>query len=316
MSRSTTLLRSRTLLLACAGALVCGPAAAQPAPTAADRKAKIATARQYVEAGRAALEKLNNHDAAVQWFQLAYDLVPEPVLLYNMANAHRLAGHDRQALELYERYLAAEPDGQAAGDAKRWVAPLRATVAADDARRAEEARAAEEIARVAREAEEARQREAAVLAEKARRYDEAEAEKARRRKEAGDRARANLAPRRALVDRERQQAAERRRLDRYHRVGIGTGVAGVVSLGVGIYFGVRASRLATELQTVYDPRVFADGQFAERVQVRALVAGGALVLAGSGLLYYERRARRRTASLTITPTDEADGAAVTLVGSW
>lgn len=69
-------------------------ALAQPAP-AAD---KTKVAKQYVDAGLAA-QSTGDYDTALTMYAKAYELVPHPVLLFNMAQAHRLAGHLAHGLE-------------------------------------------------------------------------------------------------------------------------------------------------------------------------------------------------------------------------
>jgi iron complex outermembrane receptor protein len=106
----------RTLLLgAIAMTLTPVRALAQPAPAPAPAPAvdKTKTAKQYVDAGLAA-QKSGDYDTALIFYSKAYALVPHPVLLFDMAQAHRLAGHIEQALALYAKYLAAVPNGSEA----------------------------------------------------------------------------------------------------------------------------------------------------------------------------------------------------------
>src|ERR1041384_2466762 len=99
----------RTLLLgAIATAWIPSVAQAQPAPTSAAEKTQAA--KQYVDAGLAA-QNAGDYDAALGFYQKAYALVPHPVLLFDMAQAQRLAGRIEQALALYARYLDADPNG-------------------------------------------------------------------------------------------------------------------------------------------------------------------------------------------------------------
>src|SRR5215213_8836484 len=85
--------------------------AASPAPAVSPAKRKAAKA--YVDAGLAAQEQ-RDFDGAVQLYQKAYDLVPHPALLFNMGQAHRLAGRRDDALDMYRRYLAEVPTGDLA----------------------------------------------------------------------------------------------------------------------------------------------------------------------------------------------------------
>jgi tetratricopeptide (TPR) repeat protein len=55
-----------------------------------------------------------HYDAAVTLFERSYALSESPALLFNMAQAYRLAGpeHCAQALKLYQSYLQAEPKAE------------------------------------------------------------------------------------------------------------------------------------------------------------------------------------------------------------
>jgi hypothetical protein len=133
-------------------------------------------AKKAVAAGLEA-QSAGRYDEAIGFYRQAYDAVPHPELLFNLAQAYRLKGDPETALGMYQRYLAIEPKGRVAADARRWVAELEKSVAQrradaakadearkiDDARKAEEARRAEETRKVeeARRAEEARQSETA-----------------------------------------------------------------------------------------------------------------------------------------------------------
>ena len=48
---------------------------------------------------------LGHYDDAAQYFEKAFELTPEPALLYNAAQSHRLAGNKERALTLYQNYL-------------------------------------------------------------------------------------------------------------------------------------------------------------------------------------------------------------------
>ncbi len=125
---------------------------AQPAPSdAAKRKA----ARAYVDAGLAA-QNAGDYDTAITFYVRAYKIEPHPLLLFNVAQAHRLARREDRAITFYRRFLATHPRGREAQLARDLLAEL-------EQRQAEEARQAE-----AREAAEASKAEAARQAEDAR----------------------------------------------------------------------------------------------------------------------------------------------------
>lgn len=94
---------------------------AQPAPGV---EGDASTAKEYVDRGIAA-QSAGDYGAAITYYETAYQLIPHPVLLFNMAQAHRLAGHADQALALYERYLVAAPDGEQAPIAREMVSQLK-----------------------------------------------------------------------------------------------------------------------------------------------------------------------------------------------
>jgi tetratricopeptide (TPR) repeat protein len=61
-------------------------------------------ARVYLDKATAAYA-LNRYSVAAENFEKAFELKPDPALLYNAAQSYRLAGNKERALELYESYL-------------------------------------------------------------------------------------------------------------------------------------------------------------------------------------------------------------------
>jgi hypothetical protein len=90
----------RGLLLALTVALVALPALLAGRAQAGDTEA----ARAYVEKATAAFA-LTHYGAAAENFEKAFELKPDPALLYNAAQSHRLAGNKERALALYKNYL-------------------------------------------------------------------------------------------------------------------------------------------------------------------------------------------------------------------
>ncbi len=60
-------------------------------------------ARVFLDRATAAYA-LNKYAVAAENFEKAFELKPDPALLYNAAQAYRLAGNKERALELYESY--------------------------------------------------------------------------------------------------------------------------------------------------------------------------------------------------------------------
>src|SRR6185369_136753 len=100
-------------------------ALAQPAPADAKAKDKQKVAKQYVDAGLAA-QNSGDYDTALIFYSKAYQLVPHPLLIFNMAQAHRLAGRTEKALTLYAKYLSEDPNGAQAQMARDLVAEIEA----------------------------------------------------------------------------------------------------------------------------------------------------------------------------------------------
>lgn len=112
----------RRLLCLLAASLL-GPGFARADPPAP--KSRVQEARSYVDAGLAA-QRSHDYDTAILLYRKAYELVPHPVLLFDMAQAHRLAGRVEQALALYRKYLRAAPNGREAATARELIAELEA----------------------------------------------------------------------------------------------------------------------------------------------------------------------------------------------
>ena len=80
---------------------------------------------RYKEAG--------DYERAASEYLAAYELVPHPVLFFNVGQVYRLAKQLDQALEYYQRYLEAEPGGRAADQARAYAEGLRRMIAERDA---------------------------------------------------------------------------------------------------------------------------------------------------------------------------------------
>jgi tetratricopeptide (TPR) repeat protein len=100
-----------------AAALVAGAIVTCPAPAAAQTPtpaSDAARAMQLNEAG-SELYASGKYAAALQAFQRAYSLLPEPNLLFNIAGCHERLGQRQQAIEYYRWFLgtaSANPEGR------------------------------------------------------------------------------------------------------------------------------------------------------------------------------------------------------------
>ena len=80
-------------------------------------------ARQAYDQATAAFG-LGHYAEAAEKYETAFSLRPDPALLYNAAQAYRLAGNRSRALELYRNYLRLYPNRQNADEARNQVAAL------------------------------------------------------------------------------------------------------------------------------------------------------------------------------------------------
>ncbi|HWO24111.1 MAG TPA: tetratricopeptide repeat protein [Kofleriaceae bacterium] len=95
------------------------PSSQAPVSTDTDRRA----ARKLVDEGIAA-QSASHYDKAIELYQKAFALVPHPILLFNIAQAYRLASRSDQAMPFYERYLTLEPNGAQSTAARTILAGL------------------------------------------------------------------------------------------------------------------------------------------------------------------------------------------------
>jgi len=73
---------------------------------------------------------LGEYEAALDAFTAAYNLVPDPILLFNTAQCHRQLGHKLKALTLYKSYLRETENRTAnAEEVKRLVSSLEQELA-------------------------------------------------------------------------------------------------------------------------------------------------------------------------------------------
>src|SRR6266545_4482365 len=94
-----------------------------PAPGSAQSKTQAA--REATENGRRAYN-LSRWDEAVAQFEKAYQLSGDPALLFNLAQAHRQAGHANEAVRFYKTYLREQPNSPNREIAEKQLSELHA----------------------------------------------------------------------------------------------------------------------------------------------------------------------------------------------
>jgi hypothetical protein len=259
--------------------LVPATALAQPTAAAPDEAARRSQAKAYVDAGLAAHDR-GDYDAAIALYQKAYELVPHPALFFNMGQAHRLAGRSAAAIGMYRRYLAEVSTGQLADQARVWVATLEAQPPAPDSAGPDAGHPASGPARPT-----APPGPAAPGGSPSGTPDTTAAAATPSAGSAGSAASSLPPP-------PHPDEGHTLRLSGY-----AAGAAGIVALGVGGLYGLRARRLSDELSTPgapYDTGKFEDGQSAERMMIVFYGVGGALLAGGAILYVLGDRADRRS----------------------
>jgi tetratricopeptide (TPR) repeat protein len=94
---------------------------------------EVAEARTHYRNATRAYE-LGAYDEAIREYGEAYRLKDDPAILYNMAQAHRLAEHHAEALRLYRMYLIKVPDASNRSECLAKIEALQKLV--DDAKKA------------------------------------------------------------------------------------------------------------------------------------------------------------------------------------
>jgi tetratricopeptide (TPR) repeat protein len=95
-----------------------------------------ASAQSESEAAKAAFQEgkraynLGRWEEALAGFEKAYKLSGDTVLLFNVAQAHRMAGHLEEALVSYRAFLREQPRSPNRGLAESWIAAIEAKLRA------------------------------------------------------------------------------------------------------------------------------------------------------------------------------------------
>jgi tetratricopeptide (TPR) repeat protein len=94
------------------------------------------TARDHYIKGTRAYE-LGLYDEAIVEYVAAYKAKDDPALLFNLGQAHRLAGHPAEALRFYKTYLAKLPEAANRADVEWKIRELKELVERQKLRQAE-----------------------------------------------------------------------------------------------------------------------------------------------------------------------------------
>src|SRR5262245_55235328 len=76
---------------------------------------------------------VGNYEQAAAHYEAAFRLRPDAALLFNAAQAYRLAGKKQRAIEIYKNFLRIYRDAPQAAEAKRQIAALNKQIAEEPA---------------------------------------------------------------------------------------------------------------------------------------------------------------------------------------
>jgi tetratricopeptide (TPR) repeat protein len=91
------------------------------APAAAD--SNVEKGRSHFKQGKA-FQDGGSFERAAEQYKLAYAADPRPEMLFNIAQAYRLAKLKEQALDYFKQYLDKQPNGAGADEARKHVVTL------------------------------------------------------------------------------------------------------------------------------------------------------------------------------------------------
>jgi tetratricopeptide (TPR) repeat protein len=245
-------------------------------------------ARRHFERGEE-LYRDGRYGEAIDELYAAYEIAKLPPLLFNIAQAYRLAGDLEEAVGYYEEFLALAPDHPLASEAREKLALLRKL-------RDEDRALAQKVA-------DAGESEAGAGPDGS--------------SEAAGPYREPARPGAAVVDELGEDRGEDLRLG-----GVLLGVAGVAALAAGGYYGFRAHTISGELSRhdgAWTAELLAKQDQGRAAQQRMLFGAGAgalAVAAGAGLYLYGRSQGRARAGAAVGVAGAPDGFLVTLAGRW
>jgi tetratricopeptide (TPR) repeat protein len=87
----------------------------------------VATARKLFQSGTKHFD-LGEYEQALGDFKEAYRIKDDPVLLYNVAQCHRMLKHNEEALRAYRTFLSRSPDPQYRADVEQKIAALQEAI--------------------------------------------------------------------------------------------------------------------------------------------------------------------------------------------
>jgi tetratricopeptide repeat protein len=284
------------------------PRGAWAQPAAAPDKRQVA--KRYVAAGDAA-QKAGDYDTAIEMYEKAYKLVPHPVLIFDIAQAQRLAGRLDEALRQYRQYVAVVPSGPEAETARDCIADIEAKLAAG-AQPGHDTPGADGP-RTAGPAPAAGDATGAVTPVSGTTPSASAGEHPGGAPPAGGTGGdASVAPASGR-DAGTGDAAPGRTV---RILGLAAGGVGVATLAVGIGYGVHAHTLSGNVSHQYDPDKDRAGVRANQIAIAGMVSGGVLLATGVVLYWWGHAQDRSSEHAVVMPVISDHGAGLAIIGAW
>lgn len=92
-----------------------------------DASPDLQAARKFFQSGTKHFD-LGEYEAALSDFKEAYRIKDDPVLLYNIAQCHRMLHHNEEALRAYRTFLSRSPESSHRADVEQKVAALEEAI--------------------------------------------------------------------------------------------------------------------------------------------------------------------------------------------
>jgi tetratricopeptide (TPR) repeat protein len=261
---------------------------AEPAPHKTPSQKDLDAARKHFQGAEAAKARGEYQTAAVEYLA-AYELFEEPAFFYDTAEVYRLAGDEKDSLVYYTKYLELAPGGQGAPAARTAIDQLRRSIAAkeDEARRK-----ADDDAR--RKADQAARHDGEPRAKPVDDVDEA------------------TPTRTGRIVHTTPNAGRGMRL-----AGLAAGGVGVVALGIGVIYGLKARSLSADAADweKFDQQRNDEGKADERNMFVLTGVGAAALVAGGVLYYLGHRAEQSTDTAAVAVMPSIGPAQVSLMAT-
>ncbi len=259
-----------------------------------DRLKKQAEAAQ--NKGRDKMAKRLFAAAAFEYVS-AYDLVPHPLMLYNLAQVARLTGDKTRAYRLYKKFLKEQPTGEAANFARSYVRILKRTV---------------ELEGEVEEEGEGENEEGEADGSEEESEEESEEGEVDPETDNNDITGQSSKPAKDDPGKTKRYA------------GLGLSATGLLSVLVGTKFGLDAKSISTTLSnhntawTDKEIQLDKDGDAAAK-KMLIFTGLGAAALVGGGLLYYlgkSESSEDKQEALLITPQADGESIGIGLAGRF